>query len=1008
MPQCQATAAQQRIDIRLFGKPTVSAGGRSVGLSQRCNELLLTLLLADDGGSSYAEITARLWPELSDVGAMKRCRRLQLTLNRSLAPLLGGRAAISSGVYQLQIDRSLFAVDLLDLEAELSAVEQHAHHRLLRCDSCLDRLEQQITARPPATPFDHSRRSAPQFAAWIARRLGSVQLRLQPALQALVMRRLLQRNFPRAAELSAIWLKYCPTDEAALRARMLALAVSGRRAEALQLHQRAAQRRPAETGSVPAPATMTLAERIQHRAALLPPVPPLPPPPRLFGRSAQLAAAEQLLLQGRSRLLNIVGIGGVGKTTLARQLAVQLLPRFSDGITLLPAATISDSDALLSALAAALELPAAPQQPLLEQLCTWLSPRDQLIVIDNIEQIADVEQLLQQLLSRTQQPQLLVTSRRYLQLQHEVVIALEPWPTVAAAAWRDDPAIQLLLAQSGRSVQQEPEQHAGELQQLAALCGGLPLALELTARLIATQPYAAVITRLNDSLQSVTDGLRSVDSILSSSRQQLPGNSDQRVLSAIGGFHGPFSAALLQAVAAPFAAAPAVGAVLRFAVDFALLTIDADGRYRTHPLLQRLLAADLAAQPPLAAVVRESHARAYLELIARDGPTTINRNTLDWCRTHAEFSEDFLHAWQTAVALRLDDLLTRSTAPLLRFAGSRRLALRFDSLLQQALAEMLAAERQLLRRVLLAARLQLFMFHADYARLQPALDELIDAATPPDHELLYALRLAAERSADRGDLAGARRLIDRALAAGPPDADLQLTLARWHRRRGEVDAARPLLFAALAATRRERNQRNELAVLNELALLPIMQGDPAAALAPLQEAVALARTLGDAHVLATLLTNLAHARQEAGGDFAASLQELEEAVMLARSYGMQQNLRFAVAALGNACYRHGEYLRAYHALRETLLTDCREGFVPWTPEQLLYYVATCRSLRRTADSAALAAALQSLPTNDVDLIARRDALLAELPPFTALSAPISPAALRGLLQTDDDGLTPAD
>ncbi len=968
-------------------------------LPPRGEALLLLILLSPADQLSQQQVTELLWPELTADRRKVPLRRRLTEIERASAALQPARPLlISSSRGVLQINRSGLTVDLLALEAAFAAVDQHAHTELNSCQLCLERLEQALRALPAVLYRPQPRQPEP-FHRWWHERTAATLVRLQAAYRSVHTARLQQQQYAAAEALAERWVAQFPDDEAALRALITTIALSGRPEQALEVFGRRSTR-----GGPEAPlerATSALIERIRRSSSGLSDA--AAGPPELFGRD-QLCADIEHQLSGEARLVVLVGLAGVGKSSIAAQIAARSLLRFSDGADIIRLSPAADRAALCNALAEQVSLTLHGEAPSIELIAARLAEADRLLVIDNVEQIGDVEELLYSLLSRTQRLRLLITSRRLLQLQQAVTRMIEPLPVgLQGDDWRSNPALRLLLSHSGRRTADVPDSDRRALQTLLQLCGGLPLALELTGRLIATQSFPRVIGQIRSSRAEPlsADPAGQLRAILGSTWRILPAAADRQVISAIGAFHGPFDASLLRAVAAPFAAAAVVDRTVRLAIDYALLQIDAAGRYQRHPLLQQLLAEELSARPALEPVVREAHARAYLGLLIRSGPKVVNRTTLDWCRVHAELADDLLAAWRAAVSFRLDDLLIAAVLPLLLFAGNRSLNRRFDAQLQQDLATVAASNLQL-RCELLTARLQLFMFHGDYIRLQPVIDELITDATLPGAVQALGLRFAAEQAADHGDLAAARQFIDRALSLGPPDGSLQRTIARWHRRRGEAEQARPLFYAALAESRRKGDQRGELSILNELALVQIMQGEVSSALGPLQEAVVLARNLGDEHVLATLLTNLAHARQETGGDLDQSLRELEEAVTLARSYRLDRNLRFAVATLGHACYRRGRYHRAYEALRETLLTDCRAGFVPWTPDQLLCYLDTLRALGRHERQAELAAALHSLPTDDADLQQRRAALLAELPAFSALDGPISPAALQALISADDD------
>jgi len=107
----------------------------------------------------------------------------------------------------------------------------------------------------------------------------------------------------------------------------------------------------------------------------------------LIGRSRELVRLAGVLEQ--HRLVTLTGVGGVGKTRLAVQLAADVLDRFPDGAWLVGLASIRDPTLVPSAAAAALEISERPGRPLHETLCDAIGSRELLLVLDNCEHLLD-------------------------------------------------------------------------------------------------------------------------------------------------------------------------------------------------------------------------------------------------------------------------------------------------------------------------------------------------------------------------------------------------------------------------------------------------------------------------------------------------------------------------------------------------------------------------------------------------------------------------------------------
>ncbi|MGI9148418.1 MAG: helix-turn-helix domain-containing protein, partial [Chloroflexota bacterium] len=142
------------------------------------------------------------------------------------------------------------------------------------------------------------------------------------------------------------------------------------------------RRTPAETAPLP--------ERV-FRATLPRPL------TSLVGRESDVAEVQRLL--DRSRLVTLVGTGGIGKTRLALEVGGHSLGRFHDGVRFVDLSPIDNSTLIASMLAGALGVREQAHVPLLSTLCEALLARQILLILDNCEHLVHacgviVEQLL--------------------------------------------------------------------------------------------------------------------------------------------------------------------------------------------------------------------------------------------------------------------------------------------------------------------------------------------------------------------------------------------------------------------------------------------------------------------------------------------------------------------------------------------------------------------------------------------------------------------------------------
>lgn len=232
----------------------------------------------------------------------------------------------------------------------------------------------------------------------------------------------------------------------------------------------------------------------------------------LVGRAMEVKAASALLLRDDKRILTLTGTGGIGKTSLALQIATEMQPFFPDGVFFVSLAPISEPDQVIPAITRVLEIQETADEPLQEQLHDYLRDRQTLLLLDNFEQIVEAAPLLNELLATAPDLRLLVTSRVRLQLDDEQVFSVSSLalPDLAHLPAHSELAtvasIDLFL-QRARLVQPGFELTKANALTVATICArldGLPLAVELAAARIKLLPPQALLKRLENSLSVLT------------------------------------------------------------------------------------------------------------------------------------------------------------------------------------------------------------------------------------------------------------------------------------------------------------------------------------------------------------------------------------------------------------------------------------------------------------------------------------------------------------------------
>jgi hypothetical protein len=159
------------------------------------------------------------------------------------------------------------------------------------------------------------------------------------------------------------------------------------------------------SGAVPA-VTVPAARTEQPRLTQLP-----PQPTRLIDREEELQRLGTLLSGTRVRLLTLTGPGGVGKTRLLIAAAEMVQDQFPGGVWFVDLTPVVDPTLVVPTIARVMGVRELPGQDLSEDLAAFLSDRDVLLLLDNLEHLLAAVPALDALLAACPDLNLLVTSR---------------------------------------------------------------------------------------------------------------------------------------------------------------------------------------------------------------------------------------------------------------------------------------------------------------------------------------------------------------------------------------------------------------------------------------------------------------------------------------------------------------------------------------------------------------------------------------------------------------------
>ncbi|WP_370531845.1 AfsR/SARP family transcriptional regulator [Streptomyces venezuelae] len=796
----------------------------------------LSLLLLREGRIVTAsEVIDAIWGEDPPSQAVATVRTYASRVRKAYGP---ETLLTESGAYAVRVPPG--ALDL-DVARELAAESERARG-LGDLRRARDLLTQSLALWAgealAGVPGPYAGAQRAQLEQW---RVELLETRLDMDLEA-------GAHAEAVPELTALTAAH-PLRERLRELLMLALYRCGRQAEALAVYADTRRLLADELGVDPSPALRRLQQRIlEADDALLGPPPSASGPPHATPLRPELLPAGVPDFTGRTALLGeltrhlttpegsgpavsvIAGIGGVGKTTLAVQVAHQVRPHFPDGRLYVdlrgdgPRPT--DPFAVLGSFLRALGTPDSAIAPGLvdraAQFRAALDGRRVLVVLDNARDPAQVRPLL----PGAGGCAVLVTGQvRMVDLPGARLVDLDVMSPAEALG---------LFTRIVGDSRVAPDRNAA--LEVVTACGFLPLAVRIVAaRLAARRTWTVAVlaakladeTRRLDELQA---GDLSVRAIFEHGYAWLEPDQ-QRAFRLLALADGPDIS--LAAAAAVLNLPPhRTESLLEALVDTCMLDSSAPGRFRYHPLL-RLYARACAERdelPPAACEMARSRlldfylataSAAYAiehpgdRLVAHREPTTHPgltfsdpREALDWL--HAE--ADCLLACaggSTGIELlsRAVDLLW--TAQDISESGSHALA---------------------------------------YASTARILRSATEAEGVVGRAGSRAALVQGEAELGLGAFDAARECAERALRwtfRDPPvDSRAAVVLAAVALHQSRNDDAERHFTEAFHAFRSDEDRAGEAGVLCNLSLMRLDLGDTAGALGLAEEAVALFEGLG--------------------------------------------------------------------------------------------------------------------------------------------------------------------
>jgi predicted ATPase/class 3 adenylate cyclase/DNA-binding CsgD family transcriptional regulator len=621
------------------------------------------------------------------------------------------------------------------------------------------------------------------------------------------------------------------------------------------------------------------------------------------GRDAELARVTSALEQ--ARIVTLAGVGGVGKTRLALQVAADVMPRYRDGAWFCELAAVRDPDGVVEAVAGAFGVSEHPGLTLQDSLRAYLRDQQLLLILDNCEHVLRAAaRLVVAIETSCADVRVLATSREGLNVAGEHLLTV---PSLSVPD-RDDGADAAdecesvrLFVERAQAVKDDfilDRTNRADVIEICTRLDGVPLAIELAAARIPAMKPSELAQRLDRRFRLLGGGSRVALERHQTLRATIDWSYDllteaeQRLLGRLSVFAGSCT---LDAAEAVCAGAPVdaddVLELLVHLVAHHLIDADDTGTETRYRLLEtiRQYSEERLAKTDDPDVLRARHCDYYTAFAAAN---------------HHHIFGPGLAAWGARLARERDNVLAA-----LAFALDSHDAARAIRLVAQLPYPYMQAN-------------DLVVIDAEAVLALPGATDYPESAV--------ALMIASFNAARRGDLAGAAVLCDQSLEVDQrlgPVADAYLGIAQYGVRApialsaGATPEEVAALYLVGAQQARDAGLPAWSAYHVAYAATHLVLEQPQAAAAYATEGLQLARQSGAP--LAVSMNLLALAQALTNDDPPRAHALLEEAVELALTVGYESPNELAFVA--NTAARLGDWPTVLRAITRVLHHQLRSG-----------------------------------------------------------------------------------
>ncbi|MEZ4709189.1 MAG: BTAD domain-containing putative transcriptional regulator [Caldilineaceae bacterium] len=734
-----------QLSLSLLGRFSAAIDGQEIPESRtkKIEALLAYLVVEFDRRHRRENLVGLLFPEMLDDVASTNLRQTLTRLRRAIGDEDASPSFLTITRESLQFNRqSEHWCDLFEFETLLWGCADHPTGRVESCVYCMSRMREALEIYRGPFLADFFLADSAAFEDWAATIREQVQHKVLAALDMLTTFHSRRGEYAQAIVYGRRQVEIEPWREEAHRLLMRLLARTGRRTDALVQYKHCIEALQRELDVEPSLATMCLREQIAALGETRPSN--LLVLDELFiGRHKEIAHVYAHFSDNRSRLLTLVGAGGIGKTHLAlevgRRIAHEFLGPFMHGVYFVSLAEMApavDAEQTLAiAIADCLSISLVGVRSPLDLVLGYLQDKELLLIFDNCEEAGSAVVILDKLLKQAPDLQILTTSREPLDLANEQLIRLDglSFPPIAShvigafgahGSMGSDPvgaisnseranddvqfqayqAVQLFAHHAHRADaafvwEQAESSEQQAIARICQVCEGMPLALEMAAVWVQMLPCREIASEIERNLDILKGHQHqrparhdSIRAVFDYSWARLTA-AEQAVFAQLSVFRGGFDRTAAHAVTDT--SLPTVASLVRKSlVRHDKSGKSRSGRYSLHPLLRQYAAEKLVADRAQEAETQARHGRYYCAWLHQQTPDLKGGAQQQVIATVSLELDNVRQAWRWAVTNQNKDAINLAVDGFTDFCELRGLFVEGEELLGQAAAELQMAQRE--------------------------------------------------------------------------------------------------------------------------------------------------------------------------------------------------------------------------------------------------------------------------------------------------------------------------